>query len=781
MTAKTDGRRRPAFRLGVLTMLPLLAQTACDSGTEAPAASAIEIVAAANAIEVGGTLQLSATVRDETGSAIDRPVRWSTSSPTIISVTGTGLVRGLAPGAATVTAAVDGRTASQSLSVRDTAALPAQLSGELQRVRVVIPAGRTHQVTGNLTLRADRMLQIDGALELGAGAQLLLISGDSLVISGTIAPSPGTASLRGASSLISGSSAQGGDVLIVAPFVASQQNSTVFAKGSIGISGPPAANVPPGQVTRLRIAGRLYAARGQDAANSFQTGGPGHIVAIGTTRARDVIGAAAGLAVTPFAVVEIAAGGEIHGGDGGFGFSVRTPAQATDEGAQFRALGTLGGQGGHVEIEATQSIVHHGTIEAGNGGNGGDIGEYPADTLNVDPPGYFEVPDGNVPNTNKAKSLIAAAGDGGAGGSVVLTAPAVTRNGPARRGGGGVGGLIRVLGGNGGPDGDGGDFTLDPGAPGPDGSGYDPPRFSGSTGSVYLKQAARGGNGSAGGRAGAGGRVQVGPRAAGGYAAFTNVATGGTGSNGCLLQPRAPGGIGGVGGSIIVPAAVKTVATTESVNGGTGGDGNGPAPGGNGGTPPGIGNKYGRVAAPGAAGKPCPGTLSFVSPPLQLHYVFRQTVTPCPVVIATVQVRNPTNATVPYVASMDPASTDFTITPAVGEIGPGQTITLTIRYECQSNASVQTRLKVADAAGASTLDVDLVYEAPAVILDMDTGPFPAGSTILFDRITGFTLTGPEAMCSDTHLHGAIRIDGLGPYPDPRPNGCGHGKRVFVRK
>lgn len=43
------------------------------------------------------------------------------------------------------------------------------------------------------------------------------------------------------------------------------------------------------------------------------------------------------------------------------------------------------------------------------------------------------------------------------------------------------------------------------------------------------------------------------------------------------------------------------------------------------------------------------------------------------------------------------------------------------------------------------------------------------------RITGAYVAEPHS-CADMHLHSVapegIRIDGLGPFPDPDPEGCG---------
>ena len=72
------------------------------------------------------TQQLTATTRDIFGDVIqNRPLTWSISDTTVASISSTGLVTALAAGSATVTAAVDGKTATSSIAVSAPAQPPA--------------------------------------------------------------------------------------------------------------------------------------------------------------------------------------------------------------------------------------------------------------------------------------------------------------------------------------------------------------------------------------------------------------------------------------------------------------------------------------------------------------------------------------------------------------------------------------------------------------------------------------------------------------------------------
>ena len=67
---------------------------------------------------VGAVQQLSATSRDSAGNVLQRrPVAWSSSSPAVAAVSAQGLVSGVAPGSATVTATVEGRSATAQVTV----------------------------------------------------------------------------------------------------------------------------------------------------------------------------------------------------------------------------------------------------------------------------------------------------------------------------------------------------------------------------------------------------------------------------------------------------------------------------------------------------------------------------------------------------------------------------------------------------------------------------------------------------------------------------------------
>ncbi len=99
--------------LGLATFL-----AACGDPSGPSRVATIVLDAPTTELAVGGTVQLSATVRDRDGNLLtDEPVRWSTSNPAVVSVNAAGLATAVAPGSASVTASADGRSASAQLTV----------------------------------------------------------------------------------------------------------------------------------------------------------------------------------------------------------------------------------------------------------------------------------------------------------------------------------------------------------------------------------------------------------------------------------------------------------------------------------------------------------------------------------------------------------------------------------------------------------------------------------------------------------------------------------------
>jgi len=83
-----------------------------------PVAS-VQITPASDSITVGQTTQLSAVSRDSAGGVLgDRVAMWTTNAAGVATVSSTGVVLGIAPGSATISATSAGRTNTARITVR---------------------------------------------------------------------------------------------------------------------------------------------------------------------------------------------------------------------------------------------------------------------------------------------------------------------------------------------------------------------------------------------------------------------------------------------------------------------------------------------------------------------------------------------------------------------------------------------------------------------------------------------------------------------------------------
>src|SRR5205814_2696349 len=81
--------------------------------------SSVTVSPASTTLQVGQTVQLTATPKDANGNPLTgRTVTWSSSNPSVASVDGSGLVTGGgAAGSATITATSEGQSGTSSITV----------------------------------------------------------------------------------------------------------------------------------------------------------------------------------------------------------------------------------------------------------------------------------------------------------------------------------------------------------------------------------------------------------------------------------------------------------------------------------------------------------------------------------------------------------------------------------------------------------------------------------------------------------------------------------------
>ena len=85
--------------------------------TRAPVGS-VAVLPATSSLVIGGTVPLGATVKDTRGVVVtDRVVTWTSSNDLVATVSRSGVVTGVAPGSATITATSEGKTGTASVTV----------------------------------------------------------------------------------------------------------------------------------------------------------------------------------------------------------------------------------------------------------------------------------------------------------------------------------------------------------------------------------------------------------------------------------------------------------------------------------------------------------------------------------------------------------------------------------------------------------------------------------------------------------------------------------------
>jgi uncharacterized protein YjdB len=116
----TAGSTAGSYRVIARQSGGTLADTATVTVTApAPAPVASVTVSPSSAsVTVGGTTQLTATLRDASGTVLTgRSISWASSNATVATVNGTGLVSGATAGTATITATSEGKTGSATVTV----------------------------------------------------------------------------------------------------------------------------------------------------------------------------------------------------------------------------------------------------------------------------------------------------------------------------------------------------------------------------------------------------------------------------------------------------------------------------------------------------------------------------------------------------------------------------------------------------------------------------------------------------------------------------------------
>jgi uncharacterized protein YjdB len=201
-TSTSSGRHRGRYRAGSDTGKVKVVAKGRPSG---PADTAVVTVTPATVVSVavspptagvtvGQTVQLTATPSDVDGNALSgRVVTWASTNPGVATVNGSGLVSGVAAGAATVTAACEGQSGTAALTVTVVPVASIAVSPATANVT----AGQTVQLTATPKDANGNPLTGRTVTWGTSNAAVAAVSGSGLVTGGAAGSATITASSEG--------------------------------------------------------------------------------------------------------------------------------------------------------------------------------------------------------------------------------------------------------------------------------------------------------------------------------------------------------------------------------------------------------------------------------------------------------------------------------------------------------------------------------------------------------------------------------------------------------
>src|SRR5688572_8268035 len=154
--------------------------------------ASVSVTPTSDEVVVTQTLQLSAVAKDAAGGAVTgRLPAWSTSDPAKATVSSTGLVSGVAAGTVTITATVEGKSGSSSITVK-----PKPVGAVIiSPAQVSVEAGQTQQLSAQVTDDQGNVLSGRPVTYTSANTAVATVSAQGLVTAVTV----GTTTINAAS------------------------------------------------------------------------------------------------------------------------------------------------------------------------------------------------------------------------------------------------------------------------------------------------------------------------------------------------------------------------------------------------------------------------------------------------------------------------------------------------------------------------------------------------------------------------------------------------------
>src|SRR6058998_2908299 len=193
-----------------------------------PAVASVDVTPPSASVEAGQTVQLTATPKDAGGAQLSgRTVTWSSSNTAVATVSNSGLVSGVTPGSATITATSEGKSGTSSVTVTNVPVATVEVTPPSASVQ----AGQTVQLTATPKDANGAPLSGRTVTWSSSNTSVAAVSNSGLVSGVT----PGSATITATSEGKSGTSSV---------------TVTNVPVATVDVS-PPSASVPAGQTVQL--------------------------------------------------------------------------------------------------------------------------------------------------------------------------------------------------------------------------------------------------------------------------------------------------------------------------------------------------------------------------------------------------------------------------------------------------------------------------------------------------------------------------------------------------
>jgi uncharacterized protein YjdB len=192
---------RPYLRALLITAA-IFATTSCGGSSgdtvEPETVASVQVTAPTSSVATGGTVQLSATPRTASGAAVSgKTISWSSSANQFATVSNSGLVTGIAAGSATITASVDGKAGTTTITVLPVPVATVTLSPPTANVLVgattTLQAVAKDAAQNTLTGRTATWSTDNAAVATVANGVVTGVSAGQATITATIEGKTGTA------------------------------------------------------------------------------------------------------------------------------------------------------------------------------------------------------------------------------------------------------------------------------------------------------------------------------------------------------------------------------------------------------------------------------------------------------------------------------------------------------------------------------------------------------------------------------------------------------------